>query len=164
MRWRASGGAIEGSQARMSAAAPYESRTPPSVSTDALLVTLLVGNLTGALGAYLEDSFVDSGAPLEMALLVAVVSLAATALLCLQWGLRKGRAPWWAVISALDILQFARLVPAVAAIGTAGRRSIGEALAWGLGFVTFFALLAALGVIVTARELARARRRRLVRP
>ena len=135
--------------------------SPQSLTTQ-LLYGLLFGNVLAILVvvAFAAGAGLSGPSPQEDAVLaVGILNLFGVALPFLASAMRRGAKPWWIVTMGLNAMQIVRLVPALVAIGAWGADSMVGAL-WTFLFVPFLGALAALGVVLTAREAGRSRRRR----
>ena len=153
----------------MKATTLHEPRDSSGSSTARLVSALLAGNVFATVCVAAFRPFpgnnavlVDDG-PMSMMLTSGTMSLVSCALLFLLSALRRGERPWWTMLTAANLIQIARLGPAVAVIGMWNRGGMLAGMLWGFAVVPLFALLAAVGLIVTMRELRRSKRRRLSR-
>ena len=137
------------------------SDSPQSLTTQ-LLYGLLFGNVLAILVVVAfaaGGGLSGSGIPRDAVLSVGILNLFGVALPFLASAMRRGGRPWWIVTLGLDVAQIARLVPAVVAMGAWGADNWVGAM-WMFLFVPFLGLLAALGVVLTAREAGKSHRRR----
>jgi len=141
--------------------APHDSRDSAS-TTSRLIFGLLAGNLLAVLCV---AAFRSSVAPIgignenDLVMAVGVMSLVAAGLLFLASAMPRRSRPWWAVTIALNVMQFARLIPAVVVVAA----GTWAGLVWTLVFVPLLGVLSAVGLVMTLREVRRSRRRRLAR-
>jgi hypothetical protein len=144
--------------------ADYDSRDAAHSTTTQLIFALLAGNLLGVfcVGAFrpLGGSAGPSTAS-NLVLTVGVMSLVAAGLLFLASGMRRRSTPWWFVATALNMIQVVRLIPAIVAIAGWAETEQFAGIFWAFVFVPFLGVLAAVGVIMTMREVRKGRRRRL---
>ena len=142
----------------------YDSRDAPHSTTTQLLFMLLAGNLLAVfcVGAFRPfGGSAGSSTASNLVLTVGVMSLVAAGLLFLAWGMRRRSTPWWIVTIGLNVLHVARLIPAIVAIGGWAETDQFAGIFWMFVFVPFLGVLAAIGVIMTVREVRKGRRRRL---
>jgi len=137
------------------------SDSPQSLSTQ-LLYGLLFGNVLTilvvvAFAAGGGLSGVDTQR--DALLTVGIMNLFGVALSFLASATRRAARPWWIVTMGLNVTQIARLVPAVVVVGAWGADNVVGAM-WMFLFVPFLCVLAALGIVLSMRELAKSRRRR----
>ena len=130
--------------------------------TSQLLFGLLFGNaiallIVVAFGAGAGPSGIDKQESAVLA--VGVLSLLSVALPFLASAMRRDGTPWWIVTIALNVIQLARLVPAIMAIGAWPGGSWTGAI-WTLLLLPFFGVLTGLGVALSLRTVHRSRRRR----
>ena len=142
----------------------YDSRDATHSTTSQTLFGLLFGNVIAVLGViafrpYPGPGGPDRGSTLVFSVLVA--SIIALSLLFLVATLRRRAAMWWTAALALNVTQVLRLIPAVAAIAVSSVNGQAAEALWAFVFVPYLGLLAAVGIVVTARQVRRARRRRL---
>lgn len=142
----------------------YDSRDAAHSTTTQMLFALLTGNLLAVfcVGAFRPfGSAVGGSAASNLVLTVGVMSLVAAGLLFLAWGMRRRSTPWWIVTIGANLIHVVRLIPAIVAIaGWAETEELGG-LFWTFAFVPFLGVLAAVGVVMTTREVRKGRRRRL---
>ena len=134
-------------------------------SAQSLTTQLLYGVLFGnVLAIPVVVAFAAGVGPVEggqqdALVTVGILSLFGAVLPFLASAMPRGGTPWWTVTIGLNATQVVRLVPAVVAIGAWGAESMVGAT-WTLLFVPFLGVLAGLGVVLTVREVGKARRRR----
>ena len=141
----------------------YESRDSPNSITSQLLFGLLFGNLVAILGVIAFRPFGMPGGldnQENLVLTVGVLSLVSAGLLFLAATMRRRTFGWWSVAVALDAAQLFRLVLALVTLA-AWQQGDKAWIAWLFVFVPFLGILAAVGIVMTARELRKGRRRRL---
>jgi hypothetical protein len=145
----------------MNAQFDHASHSPQSLTTQ-LLYGLLFGNVIAILvvvafaaGAGLAGTSSQEDAVLA----VGILNLVGVALPFLASAMRRGAKPWWIVTMGLNATQIVRLVPALVVIGAWEADSVVGAM-WTLLFVPFLGVLAGIGVVLTAREAGKSRRRR----
>ena len=142
----------------------YESRDSAHSITSQLIWGLLFGNLLAVFGVI---AFRPFPGPLgldqqeSLVLSVGVLSLVTSGLLFLVSAVRRRAKSWWIVTFALNVTQFGRLIPAVAAIADWAENGEIAGMFWAFMFVPLHGLLSAVGIIMTLREARKARRRRL---
>ena len=142
----------------------YDSRDAAHSTTTQLLFALLTGNL---LAVFVVGAFRPFPGPTglsvasNLVLTVGVLSLVAAGLLFLASGMRRRSASWWVVTIALDVVHVVRLIPAIVAIAGWAETEQFAGIFWTFVFVPFLGVLAAVGVVLTMREMRKGRRRRL---
>ena len=142
----------------------YDSRDAAHSTTTQLLFALLTGNF---LAVFCVGAFRPFGTPVgtsatsNLVLTVGVLSLFAAGLLFLAWGMRRRSTPWWIVTMGVNLIHVVRLIPAIVAIAGWAETEQFAGIFWTFVFVPFLGVLAALGVIMTVREVRKGRRRRL---
>ena len=145
--------------------APHHSRDSAS-TTSRLIFGLLAGNLLAVLCV---AAFRSSASPIgignenDLVMAVGVMSLVAAGLLFLASAMPRRSRPWWTVTIALNVMQFARLIPAVVVVAAGSDAGTWAGLVWTLVFVPLLGVLSAVGLVMTLREVRRSRRRRLAR-
>jgi hypothetical protein len=143
----------------------YESRDSAHSITSQMLFALLAGNLFAVLSVIafkpFPNSVIDTSENLVLG--VGVLTLISLGLLFLASAMRRGAKGWWTVTFALNIAQVGRLIPAVVAIAFWAEEGNLAGLFWAYLFVPFLGLLSAVGIVMTAREMRKSRRRRLAR-
>ena len=141
---------------------PLDSRDSGQSITSQMLFALLAGNLFAVLAVVIfNPSFTGLDPQDTLVLGVGVLSLVSLGLLFLASAMRRGASGWWIVVCATNLAQVGRLIPAVAAIASWSEGAQAAGLFWAYLFVPFLGLLSAVGLVMTWRELRRARRRRL---
>jgi hypothetical protein len=144
--------------------ADSDSRDAAQSTTARLILALLAGNLLSVfcVGAFrpFAGSF-GSSAVSNLVLTVGVMSLVTAGLLFLASAMRRRSAPWWFVTIGLNVIQVVRLIPAIVAIAGWAETEQFAGILWTLVFVPFLGVLAAVGIIMTIREVRKGRRRRL---
>jgi hypothetical protein len=144
-----------------------EPRDTSGSNTARMLFAVLAGNVfaTVCVAAFRpfpgQNGFLEDGGHLNMVLTSGTMSLVACGLLFLVSAVRRGQRGWWMLVTAVNATQVLRLVPALAAISMWSREEGVAGMLWGFVVVPFFGLLAAVGIIVTLREMRRSKRRRL---
>ena len=145
----------------MSAQFDDASGSPQSLTTQ-VLYGLMFGNVLAILVvvAFAAGGGLSGlGAQRDAVVAVGILSLFCVTLPFLASAMQRGATPWWTVTTGLNVAQLIRLVPAVVAMGTWGADNWVGAM-WMFLFVPFLGLLAALGIVLTAREVGKLRRRR----
>jgi hypothetical protein len=130
-----------------------------------MLFALLAGNLLAIVCVLASLPFPRTNFDFaeEQVTYVGGLTLVALGLAFVAYATRRGGPLWWAVAMALNVMQLVRLVPAVVAIAVWIGDGAIEGMFWAFVFVPFLALLSAIGVLLTLRELRKSRRRRLAR-
>ena len=144
--------------------AQYDSRDAAHSTTSQLLFGTLFGNVIAVLCVIAFRPFPDDGGmdgQSGLILVVGIMSLVSAALLFLASAMRRRAMPWWIAMLALNATQIARLVPAVVAIATWTEAGDWAGMIWSFLFVPFLAILSAVGVVTTLREIRKGRRRRV---
>lgn len=141
----------------------FESRDSPSSTTSQLIFGLLFGNVFSVLAVFAfrpigPDGFDEHGA---LVIAVGVMSLVTAGVLFVAAAVRRRGSMWWTLALALNLLQATRLTAAVVAIAGWGDSTELTSVLWSFLFVPLLALQAAIGLVVTVRELRKLRRRRL---
>ena len=139
-----------------------ESRGSPHSTTSQLIFGLLFGNVLSILAVIAFRPFDLDGADAQDTLVftVGVMSLVTSALLFLAAAVRRRGSIWWTLALILNLLQMARLVVGVVAIAGWPKPEEMTAMLWSFLFVPLLGVLSAVGVVVTAREIRKLRRRR----
>ena len=144
--------------------ADYDSRDAAHSTTTQLIFGLLAGNL---LAVFCVGAFRPFGGAAgfstasNLVLSVGVLSLVAAGLLFLASGMRRRSGPWWFVAIGINVIHVVRLIPAIVAIAGWAETEELAGLFWTFVFLPFLGVLAAVGVIMTMREVRKGRRRRL---
>jgi hypothetical protein len=141
----------------------FESRDSPHSTTSQLILGLLFGNVLSILAVLAFRPFDLNGIDAQGTLVftVGVISLVTSALLFLAAAVRRRGSIWWTLALVLNLLQMARLVVGVVAIAAWPKPEELAAMVWSFLFVPLLGVLSAVGVVVTAREIRKLRRRRL---
>ena len=130
--------------------------------TSQLVSGLLLGNLLAILAALAyrpAPGAIDTHGGLVLG--VGVLSLVSAAMLFMAGTMRRRTVRWWGVAVALDIAQLVRLLLAAAALDGWAEQGLGAWVVWVFVFLPFLCLLAAVGIVMTAREMRKGRRRHL---
>ena len=146
--------------------AEYDSRDAAHSTTSQLLFALQGGNVLAVLSILAFRPFpgpVGPDARDNLVLTVGVLSLFSAGLLFLASAIRRDATPWRFVTLILNATQIGRLIPGVVAIAAWADEGTLAAMLWAILFVPFLGVLAAVGVVMTVRELRKSRRRRLAR-
>jgi hypothetical protein len=144
-----------------------EPRDSSGSGTSRLVFAVLAGNVFAAVcvAAFRpfpgQNGFLQNGGHLNMVLTSGTMTLVACGLLFLVSAVRRRQRAWWTLLTIVDVVQILRLAPALAAISMWSQEEALTGMLWGFAMVPSFGLLAAVGVIVTLREMRRAKRRRL---
>ena len=141
----------------------FESRDSAHSITSQLLSALMAGNLLAGLCLLPFNPFPTTSIDFidTLVLSVGAVSVVTLGLIFLASTMRRAAPGWWAVALLLDVTQVARLVPAVMFIAAWPADSATGNVFWAFVYVPFLSLLAAVGIVMTWRELRKSRRRRL---
>lgn len=144
--------------------AELDSRDAACSITSQMLFALLAGNLFAVLAVIVfTPSFAGLNPQDTLVLGVGVLTLVSLGLLFLASAMRRGGSAWWIVVGTTNVAQIGRLIPAVVAIASWSDAAQLTGAFWAYFFVPFLGLLAAVGVVMTWRELRKSRRRRLAR-
>lgn len=141
--------------------AQLESRDSAYSITSQLLFGLLFGNLLAILAVIAFRPFDPADYQSHLVLLIGALSLVSAALLFLAATMRRRTFWWWGIAVALDAVQFMRLLLAIVILAAWEPQGEPPRMVWLFVFVPFVGILAALGVVMTLRELRKGRRRRL---
>ena len=142
----------------------FDSRDSAHSITSQLIFGLLFGNVVAILAAigfhpYTGPIGLDDQSALV--LLVGVLSLIASGLLFMAAAIRRRTTGWWVVAVSMNAAQVGRLIPAVVAIP--GWTESGDLVGvfWAFLYLPVLAVLSAVGLVMTLREMRKGRRRRL---
>jgi hypothetical protein len=138
----------------------HHSRGSAHGVTSQMLFVLLAGNLFAVIVVLAFRPFPSSELDHngDLVLSVGMLSLVALGLLFLASAMQRGARGWWIVALALNVAQVGRLVPVVIAVAAWNDGGDVTGLFWAYLFAPFLGLLAAVGVVMTARELLKPRR------
>lgn len=141
----------------------FESHDSPHGTTSKMIVGLLLGNGIAILAviAFGSSNLDSLDAQETLVLTVGLMSLVAAALLFLAAAVRRRSSIWWTLALVLNLLQVTRLIVGVVAIAGWDPSSAMAAMLWSVLFVPLLGLLSAVGLVMTAREIRKMRRRRL---